>query len=72
MPSGVARTETYKGMSHFAMKDSHPESNKPWKTTNQVFSEVTEALNTVGLVNPGIASDVAKIMHKKQGIYEKY
>jgi len=65
------KTETYKGMSHFYLKDRHPESNKPWKTTNQVFSECAGIQNTVGLVNPGIASDMAKTCHKKQGIYTK-
>ena len=46
-----------------------PESKRPWKTCNQMFSECTEVQNTVGLSNLGISSDVAKRMHAKLGIY---
>lgn len=35
----------------------------------QVFSECTEVKDTVGLANPGISSDIAKHVHKKQGVY---
>ena len=63
------RTENYRGMSHLQVKDGDPDSSRPWKTTNQVFSECTSVQNTVGLANMGIASDVAVATHKKQGIY---
>ena len=56
-------------MSHLQLRDGDVESTRAWKTTNQVFSECTEVQNTVGLANPGIASDVAKSTHRKQGIY---
>lgn len=36
----------------------------------QVFAECTQARNTTGLSNPGISSRIARVMHKKQGIYD--
>mmetsp|Transcript_37025 Transcript_37025/g.104540 ORF Transcript_37025/g.104540 Transcript_37025/m.104540 type:complete len:183 (+) Transcript_37025:189-737(+) len=65
----TCKTETYRGMSHLQLHDGDIESTRAWKTTNQVFSECTEVQSTVGLSNPGIASDVAVSTHRKQGIY---
>ena len=35
----------------------------------QVFSECTSVQDTVGMANGGISSDIAKYMHRKQGVY---
>lgn len=65
------RTETYRGMSHVEIRDGDVDSTRPWKTTNQVFSESTAVQHTVGLANAGVSSDVAIRTHKKQGIYKQ-
>ncbi|GMH36398.1 hypothetical protein BSKO_04266 [Bryopsis sp. KO-2023] len=61
--------EEYRGSSRVKLQGATPDANSGWKTTNQVFAECTQIHDTVGLANPGISSDVAKRMHKKQGIY---
>ena len=35
----------------------------------QVFAECTSVQDTVGMANGGISSDIAKFMHRKQGVY---
>ena len=35
----------------------------------QVFAECTAVQDTVGMANGGISSDIAKYMHRKQGVY---
>ncbi|KAK9842826.1 hypothetical protein WJX74_002994 [Apatococcus lobatus] len=66
----VIKHEKYRGSSQIKLRDGDPESARPWKTTNQVFAECTQARNTTGLTNPGISSRIARVMHKKQGIYD--
>ncbi|DBA72785.1 hypothetical protein WJX79_005325 [Trebouxia sp. C0005] len=61
--------EKYRGSSQIRFSDGDPDSRRPWKTTNQVFSKCAQVQDTVGLANCGISSSVAKDMHKKQGIY---
>eukprot|EP00877_Chromochloris_zofingiensis_P000226 jgi/Chrzof1/10203/Cz04g32170.t1 len=68
-PHPTTRTERYKGESHVTFHDADPESRKPWKTTNQVFSACAQVQDIVGLSNAGISSDVAMRMHKTQGVY---
>lgn len=58
--------ETYRGSSQVVLADGHPDSSKPWKTTNQAYSENKEAVNKTGLANQGIFSDAAKITHTRQ------
>ncbi|KAK9818340.1 hypothetical protein WJX72_010958 [[Myrmecia] bisecta] len=65
----IIKHEKYRGSSQVKLVDGAPVSSNPWKTTNQVFAECAQVQNTVGLANPGISSDIAKGMHKKQGIY---
>ncbi|WIA09036.1 hypothetical protein OEZ85_008450 [Tetradesmus obliquus] len=62
-------TEHYKGESHVKLSDADPESRKPWKTTNMVFQASAQVTDVVGLANAGISSDIARRMHKQQGIY---
>lgn len=64
------KTERYRGSSQIKFESTDPETKKPWKTTNQAFSECTEVQATIGLCNQGICADVAKRVHKKIGIYE--
>eukprot|EP00879_Flechtneria_rotunda_P005517 GHRR01005810.1.p1 GENE.GHRR01005810.1~~GHRR01005810.1.p1 ORF type:complete len:180 (+),score=49.49 GHRR01005810.1:523-1062(+) len=59
----------YKGESQVKLQDADPESRKPWKTTNQVFQASSQVTDLVGLANAGISSDMARRMHKVQGIY---
>ena len=61
--------EQYRGSSVVHLRDGDPESSRPWKTTNQVFSECALVRDTVGLSNQGISSQVARDMHKMQGLY---
>ena len=35
----------------------------------QVFAECTSVQDSVGMANSGISSDIAKFMHRKQGVY---
>ncbi len=35
----------------------------------QVFAECTSVQDMVGMANGGISSDIAKFMHRKQGVY---
>lgn len=62
--------ETYRGSSVVTLRDGDPESSRTWKTTNQIFSECALVSNTIGLSNQGISSQVARDMHKKQGLYQ--
>lgn len=68
-PHPTIKTEQYRGSSRVYLGDGDPESRRAWKTTNQVFAECTQMRDVTGLGNAGISSDVAKRMHKKQGIY---
>ena len=58
--------EAYRGSSQVVLADGHPDSSKPWKTTNQAYSENKSVVNKTGLANQGIFSDAAKITHVKQ------
>lgn len=58
--------ESYRGSSQVVLADGHPDSSKPWKTTNQVYSDNKAVVNKTGLSNQGIFSDAAKITHAKQ------
>eukprot|EP00882_Tetradesmus_deserticola_P027127 GHRQ01029991.1.p5 GENE.GHRQ01029991.1~~GHRQ01029991.1.p5 ORF type:complete len:114 (+),score=36.88 GHRQ01029991.1:1804-2145(+) len=62
-------SEHYKGESQLKLSDADPESRKPWKTTNMVFQTSAQVTDVVGLANAGISSNIAKRMHKKQGIH---
>jgi hypothetical protein len=63
------KTERYRGSCQIKFETpGDPESKRPWKTTNQMFSECTAVQNTVGLANQGISADVAHRMHLKIGI----
>ena len=65
-------TETYKGESHLEFNDPHPDTKKPWRTTNQMFNESLKVRHVTGMTtNQGIAADVATRLHKKQGLYGK-
>lgn len=68
-PHPTIKTEAYRGSSNVRLGDGDPESRRAWKTTNQVFAECTQMQDVTGLGNSGVSSDVAKRMHKKQGIY---
>mmetsp|Transcript_8215 Transcript_8215/g.27297 ORF Transcript_8215/g.27297 Transcript_8215/m.27297 type:complete len:167 (-) Transcript_8215:821-1321(-) len=59
-------TESYRGSSQVALRDGDPDSTRPWKTTNQVFSECAQVTDTTGLSNQGISAEVARTMHAKQ------
>ena len=48
------------------LKDGDPSSQRPWRTTNQVFSECALEAGTLGLANQGICADLAVRMHDKQ------
>ena len=63
--------ERYKGSSTVSLSSGGIHADSPWRTTNQVFNECALVRDTVGLTNQGIASELAKSMHKKQGIYGK-
>lgn len=65
-------TERYKGQSQVRLADADPESRKSWKTTNQVFQASAQpgVTDVVGLANAGISSDIARRLHKTQGIYD--
>ena len=65
------RAERYRGSSEVQLIDGDPESKRPWRTTNQVFAACAREQGTIGLANPGIASDVARRLHKQQDIYGK-
>jgi len=58
--------EAYRGSSQITFNDGDPDSSRPWKTTNQVYSECALGVNKPGLANQGISADVAKNMHQKQ------
>jgi len=58
--------EAYRGSSQINFNDGDPDSSRPWKTTNQVYSECALGVNKPGLGNQGISADVAKNMHAKQ------
>lgn len=58
--------ETYRGSSKVKLADGDVTSKRPWKTTNQVFSECALVADTVGLSNQGISADVARTMHVHQ------
>ncbi len=62
--------EPYRGSSVVTLRDGDPESSRTWKTTNQIFSECALVSDTIGLSNQGISSQVARDMHKKQGLYQ--
>jgi len=65
--------EAYKGSSTVGkmLRSGGVDGDSPWRTTNQVFNECAMVRNTVGLQNQGIASTLARTMHKRQGIYGK-
>lgn len=64
-------TETYRGDSglNIEFNDPHPDTKKPWKTTNHMFNESCKLKHVTGMTsNQGIAADVAIRLHKKQGL----
>ena len=62
-------TEKYKGESHLEFNDPHPDTKKPWRTTNQMFNESLKVRHVTGMnTNQGIAAAVATRLHAKQGL----
>lgn len=63
-------TEKYRGDSskNIEFNDPHPDTKKPWKTTNQMINLAVKQKETTGITsNQGISSDFAKRLHAKQG-----
>ena len=64
MPKGF--TETYRNSSQIDLGDGHPDSRKPWRTTNQIYTNRTLMTGKVGIeTNEGIFAECAALTHSK-------
>lgn len=64
VPKGF--TETYRNSSQIELGDGHPESRKPWRTTNQIYTNRTLMTGKIGIeTNEGIFAECAAMTHSK-------
>ncbi|GAQ82541.1 hypothetical protein KFL_001150020 [Klebsormidium nitens] len=60
------RTISTRNASQVRLADGDPDSRRPSKTTNQVYSEGILKTDVIGLSNQGISAEIARNMHAKQ------
>ena len=63
VPKGAV--ERYRNSSQVDLSDGHPDSRKPWRTTNQMYRQPKHAGKT-GMDNNGIFAEAAQLTHRKQ------